>query len=89
MNVYVDSSAFVKLISLEPETDALLQWLGEHRPSLFASELLRTEVIRAVQEYDSLFIDPSISQAVTEKAELVVDGIDAEKLSKVASVVVH
>ncbi len=53
MNVYVDSSAFVKLISLEPETDALLQWLGEHRPSLFASELLRTEVIRAVRRFDA------------------------------------
>ena len=52
MNAYIDSSAFVKLISLESETDALLQWLGEHRPTLFASELLRTEVIRAVRRFD-------------------------------------
>ena len=52
MNVYIDTSAFVKLISLEPETDALLQWLSEHRPTLFSSELLRTEAIRAVRRFD-------------------------------------
>ncbi len=52
MNAYIDSSAFVKLISLEPETDALLAWLGTHRPTLFAGELLRTEVIRAVRRFD-------------------------------------
>jgi uncharacterized protein len=52
VNAYIDSSAFVKLISLEAETDALLRWLGEHRPSLFASELLRTEVVRAVRRFD-------------------------------------
>ena len=52
MNAYIDSSAFVKLISLEPETDALLQWLADHRPTLVASELLRTEVIRAVRRFD-------------------------------------
>ncbi len=53
MNVYIDTSAFVKLVSLEPETDALLGWIGEHRPSLFASELLRTEAIRAIRRFDA------------------------------------
>jgi uncharacterized protein len=52
MIAYIDSSAFMKLISLEPETDTLLRWLAEQRPTLFASELLRTEVIRAVRRFD-------------------------------------
>ena len=52
MNAYIDSSAFVKLLSLEPETDALLQWFADHQPTLFASELLRTEVLRAVRRFD-------------------------------------
>ncbi len=52
MIAYIDSSALVKLITLEAETDALLHWLGEHRPSLFTSDLLRTEVVRAVRRFD-------------------------------------
>jgi uncharacterized protein len=52
LNAYLDTSAFVKLVSLEPETDALLNWLTAHRPDLFASELLRTEAIRAVRRFD-------------------------------------
>jgi uncharacterized protein len=52
MNVYIDSSAMVKLISLEPETDALINWLNQNSPTLFASELLRTEVIRAVRRFN-------------------------------------
>lgn len=52
MIAYIDSSAFVKLISFEPQTDALLDWIAKARPSLFANELLRTEVIRAVRRFD-------------------------------------
>lgn len=52
MIAYIDSSAFVKLVSFEPQTDALLDWIAEARPVLFASELLRTEVIRAVRRFD-------------------------------------
>lgn len=52
MIAYIDSSALVKLVSLETETDALLEWITDHQPTLFGSELLRTEVIRAVRRFD-------------------------------------
>ncbi len=43
---YLDSSAFMKLVRAEPETDALVRWL-RNRPTC-SSDLLRTEVRRAV-----------------------------------------
>ena len=49
MNCYIDASAFVKLLGHEPESEALLAWLADEQPSLFSSDLLRTEVIRAVR----------------------------------------
>ena len=44
--VYVDSSAFVKLFVLEPESEALLDFLTPREPRV-SSLLLRTEVLRA------------------------------------------
>ncbi len=49
MNCYVDTAAIVKLLAMEAETPALVDWLGEHRPRLWSSDLLRTEVARAVR----------------------------------------
>jgi uncharacterized protein len=46
--VYLDSSAFVKLIAPEPETSALRRYLRGHDHWLSAS-LLRAEVLRAAQ----------------------------------------
>jgi len=48
--VYVDSSAVVKLVLREPETDALRKLLGR-RSDLVSSALARTEVIRAVRPH--------------------------------------
>lgn len=47
--IYLDSSALVKLAITEPESAALLHWLGE-RPNLVrvSSEVTRVEVVRII-----------------------------------------
>jgi predicted nucleic acid-binding protein len=45
--VYVDSSALVKLVVDEPESDALRRFLRRRRP-MVSSALARTEVLRAL-----------------------------------------
>lgn len=47
--VYLDSSAFVKLVVAERETDALRAYLAVHDRRHVASTLLRTEAVRAVR----------------------------------------
>lgn len=49
--VYLDSSAAVKLVIKEVESDALVRWLSPGL-SLVSSALLRTELLRAVQRED-------------------------------------
>lgn len=44
---YVDSSALVKLVVREPESQALRRYLGRRRP-LVCSALARVEVVRAL-----------------------------------------
>lgn len=46
---YVDTSALVKLVVAEPETAALRAWLTEADRDLVASNLARTELLRAVR----------------------------------------
>ncbi len=46
---YIDTSALVKLVTVEPETAALHEWVADHQPELVASDLLRTELQRAVR----------------------------------------
>lgn len=46
---YLDTSALVKLVVAEPESDALQEWLaGEDRQPV-SSDLARTELMRAVR----------------------------------------
>jgi uncharacterized protein len=45
--VYLDSSALVKLVVREAESDALVRYLGEH-PNRTSCALARVEVVRAV-----------------------------------------
>ena len=45
--IYLDSSALVKLVVREPESVALLRYLGQH-PDRASCGLARTEVVRAV-----------------------------------------
>ncbi len=45
---YLDTSALLKLVVSEPETVALRAWLSESDRSPVASDLARTELVRAV-----------------------------------------
>lgn len=47
--VYLDSSAFVKLVVTEKESAALRRWLGGRDARRVSSALLRTESLRAVR----------------------------------------
>jgi predicted nucleic acid-binding protein len=47
---YLDSSAVVKLVTMEPETAALRQYLRRRRP-LVSSALARTEVLRTLLSF--------------------------------------
>ena len=44
--IYLDTSAFAKLVMTEPESGALIRFL-RRRPGQVAARLLRTEVLRA------------------------------------------
>jgi predicted nucleic acid-binding protein len=46
---YIDTSALVKLVSTEAETPALHDWVTTNAPELVSSDLLRTELLRAVR----------------------------------------
>lgn len=46
---YLDTSALVKLVVAEPETDALVAWLDETDGEMVSSDLARTELLRAVR----------------------------------------
>jgi len=46
---YLDSSALVKLVVAEPETAALRAWLSEADRTPVASDLARTELLRAAR----------------------------------------
>jgi len=46
---YVDTSALVKLVVAEPETDSLRVWLTAAERDPVASDLARTELFRAVR----------------------------------------
>ena len=52
MAFYLDTSALVKLVVREPETDALRGWLAETPRDPVACDLVRTELLRAVRRVD-------------------------------------
>lgn len=49
MAFYVDTSALVKLVITERETDALRAWFAETDGVFVSSDLIRTELIRATR----------------------------------------
>lgn len=49
MAFYVDTSALVKLVVAEPETEALIAFLEESGREFVACDLARTELMRAVR----------------------------------------
>lgn len=46
---YLDTSALVKLVVAEEETEALLAWVGSADLEMVSSDLARTELLRAVR----------------------------------------
>ncbi|MGC5166712.1 type II toxin-antitoxin system VapC family toxin [Luteimicrobium sp. DT211] len=52
MAVYLDTSAVVKLVVLEPESRRLAHWLAEAAP-IVTSDVTRTELARAVRRVDA------------------------------------
>ena len=49
--LYLDTSAFVKLVRIEPETPALRAYISATSSTLVSSRLLRTEVYRAASTW--------------------------------------
>jgi uncharacterized protein len=66
---YLDASALVKLVRVEPETDALRAFLAN--ADLLSSELVLTEIPRAIRR--AAAIDPSLAPEplLTRAAELL------------------
>jgi len=55
--IYVDTSALVKLVRREPESDALADWLDERGPTPWvASALIEVELTRALRRSDPRLI---------------------------------
>jgi len=80
--VYLDSSALVKLVVREPESDALRAFTALH-PAAVTSALAVTEVRRAVGRL-------SPRRGLSDRARLVLDGVallgmDQDILEKAAS----
>ena len=50
MAFYVDTSALVKLVSAEPETQALQSWRTHQDRDLVAGDLVQTELLRAARK---------------------------------------
>ena len=65
--VYLDSSALVKLVVREAESDAVRAWLVEHAATV-TSALAVTEVRRAVSRL-------SPQRGLLDRARLVLDGV--------------
>ena len=64
---YVDVSALVKLVVAEPETDALLAWLGAGDRQPVSCDMARTELFRAVRRAapDRLLRARAVLDAIT------------------------
>jgi predicted nucleic acid-binding protein len=79
--IYLDSSAVLKLLFEEPESDSLVQWLSEHTPTpVVSSELAKVEVVRASRR-----VDPgTVSTARALVAQLDLVPLSAELLDQAA-----
>ncbi|MGN6685922.1 MAG: type II toxin-antitoxin system VapC family toxin [Actinomycetales bacterium] len=73
--IYLDSSALMKLVRQEQESQTLGEWLAEQSDeALVSSELSRVEVLRAARRLGSL---------VLAEARAVVDELDLVPLDRV------
>ncbi len=72
--IYLDSSALLKLVRAEAETDALREWLASHRQQpAVTSEVGRVEVLRAARR---------VGPQVQAEARLVVGDLDLVPLDR-------
>lgn len=86
MRLYLDSSAIVKLVQREAESDALRRFLRRHREDLrVTSALARTEVVRAVLPGGPT----AISHARRQLARLHQIAVDLDVLDQAATVASH
>jgi hypothetical protein len=79
--LYLDSSAIVKLVAYEPETIALLSYLGAH-PQRVSSALARVETLRAIRRAGGGRPDRRRAEEVLSRIALI--RIDEEILEKAA-----
>ena len=98
--LYLDSSALVKLVREEPESDALATWLDERTPTPWvASALVEIELVRALRRTDprllaevpSLMarvarydIDPVVRDAAAAYPDPMLRSLDAIHLATAA-----
>jgi len=68
---YVDTSAFLKLVTFEEESEALRSWFEAHE-SVWSSQLLRTEATRAALR---LGIDTEIIERALDTVSLVLPSV--------------
>lgn len=82
MRLYLDSSAIVKLVQKEAESDALRRYLRRHRSDeRVTSTLSRVEVVRAVQSGGA----PAVALARRQLSRLHQINLDAALLDAAAS----
>lgn len=60
MKAYFDSSAIVKLGQLEPESQALIDYLDERQPSAFTSIVADVEVRRTLDRWRALGAESTV-----------------------------
>lgn len=53
---YMDSSALVKLVVAEEESDALIRWIDDQSARVLSSDLARTELLRAARRMPSAIV---------------------------------
>ncbi|MHB2028532.1 MAG: type II toxin-antitoxin system VapC family toxin [Acidimicrobiales bacterium] len=68
---YLDSSAFLKLITMEEESSAMRKWFTSH-DSVWSSQLLHTEVLRAGVR---LGIDADVIEDALETVSLILPSV--------------
>ncbi len=68
---YLDTSAFLKLVVAEPQSEALRAWAGDHGP-IWSSHLLRTEALRAAKR---LKIAQQLVDDALEAVSMVLPGV--------------
>jgi predicted nucleic acid-binding protein len=68
---YLDTSAFLKLITAEDESSAMRKWFSSHEP-VWSSQLLYTEALRAGAR---LGIDIDIVEDALESVSLVLPSV--------------